>query len=155
MLLALPIAAAVPLMAYLAVEPTLATRSNPLFASPRLEFLLGTVVGIPVVFYATIAGWAIFRRRVRSLVIVAVLTLITSVLFAALWCWIDRKSMPAIENYGAAGWYLIALPGAYATGVLAFIGWGIRVAARLPERFRRRRVVEREPLEAQFPATNL
>ena len=71
-LVALPIAAVVPLMAYLALEPAIATRANPSFASSKLEFLLGTMAGIPAVSYAAIAGWAIVRRRWKALGILAV-----------------------------------------------------------------------------------
>ena len=146
MLVALPIAAVVPLMAYLALEPAIATCANPSFASSRLEFLLGTMAGIPAVSYAAIAGWAIVRRRWKALGILAGLTLITSTLFAAVWIGIDSRLMPAIEQYGTLGWYLIVLPGAYASGLLAVFGWGIRAATRLPQRFRSQRVAERNPL---------
>ena len=49
--------------------------------------------------------------------------------------------MSSIERYGESGWYLVLLPGVLAAGLLALIGWGIRAAMRLPQRFRRNRVV--------------
>ena len=104
------------------------------------------MAGIPAVSYAAIAGWAIVRRRWKTLGILAGLTLITSTLFAAVWIGIDSRSMPAIEHYGTLGWYLIALPGAYASGLLAFLACAIRAAARLPQHFGSQRVAERNPL---------
>ena len=141
-LMALPIAAAVPLMAYLILEPVIAARADSLSVSARLQVVLGTLAGLPVIFLAAIAGWSVVRRSVKPAAALAALTLLASAAIAAGWLWLDRRSMPAIEHYGSAGWYLIGLAGAYVAGLGGLWVWLIRGALRLPPRSRRRDVAE-------------
>jgi hypothetical protein len=143
---ALPVAAAVPLMAYLVLEPMIEARPDSLFASTKLQFILGTLAGIPLIFLAAVAAWALLHRRAKTLAALTALSLAASAVIAAIWLWVDMKSMPAIEQYGPPGWYLIALPGVYASGLIELIKWLIRRAARLPQRVRRRRMGETHQL---------
>ncbi len=141
-LMALPIAAVVPLMAYVVLEPVIAARADSLSISARMQFVVGTLAGIPVIFLAGVAGWSVLGRSVKTAAALAALTLVASAVMAAGWLWFDSRSMPAIEQYGSAGWYLIVLAGAYATGLVALCAWLMRGALRLPRRSRRPSVAE-------------
>jgi hypothetical protein len=54
--------------------------------------------------------------------------------FAALWLWFDWKSMTTIEHHDTAGWYLLALPGAYVAAILSIIAVVIIKACRFVRR---------------------
>ena len=86
-------------------------------------FVLGTLAGLPIIFYAVSVVANLFRRRWKALAWVAGLTAIGSAIIAAAWLWADSRTMPAIEHYGRSGWPLVLVPGAYAVGVLLLIGW--------------------------------
>ena len=120
-LMMLPLAAAIPIMVYLMLEPVLPVGSSPLFGSEKRLFIAGTVAGLPIVVAMVLAARALARGRWRPLATLGVLTLLTSLVIAALWVWFDMKSMSSIERYGRPGWYLIALPGVYATSMLVLI----------------------------------
>ena len=65
-LMSLPIAVAIPLMAFLTLAPWLPVGSESLLASENRVFLTGTVAGVPIVLYV---GWVVagvIRRRWRS-----------------------------------------------------------------------------------------
>ncbi len=130
LLLMLPVAAAVPLSTYLAVEPLLPAKLDPLPPYPRLLFVLATVAGVPAVAWMALAGWSLVRLRWTSLAGLAGLTLLASAAIAAAWMHSDGRSMPAIEHYGRSGWYLVVVPGAYAAGVLIVIARPLRRAYR-------------------------
>ncbi len=66
-LMALPVAAAVPLMALLTVEPIFAARSDPWIASAKLEFAVGTLVSLPILAYAAVACLGLVARRWKGL----------------------------------------------------------------------------------------
>jgi hypothetical protein len=131
-LMALPVAAAVPLSAFLALEPLIPIPTPPtlLPASPMALFALGTVAGVPVVFYVVLAGWSLIRRRWRIPALLASLTVIASVAIAAIWVWVDMRDMPAIEHYSWSGSYLALVPGALVASTLMLIGWAIRGTTR-------------------------
>ena len=128
LVLALPVAAAVPLMVLLAVTPTFEARTNPWVAYARLEFLLATLAGVPFLVYTLAIGLALARGRWKSVAMLAALALVTSLVVAAVWIGYDMRSMPAIERYGSVGWYLVLVPGTFAAGVLVFCGWCVRGA---------------------------
>jgi hypothetical protein len=67
------------------------------------------------------------------------LTLVTLAIVAAVWLAIDRRAMPAIEHYSRSEWYLAAVPGIYAVGLLILVGWIARGAYRSIIRPRYRR----------------
>ena len=137
LLMVLPVAAAVPLCAYLAVEPLMPAQVDPLPPYPKLLFALATIAGLPVVMLAALAGWSLVRLRWKPLVLLAGLTLLASAVIAAAWLRFDSRAMPAIEHYGRSGWYLVVVPGAYAAGVLILIAWPLRRAYRWLKRPRR------------------
>ena len=85
LLMMLPVAAAVPLCAYLAVEPLMPAQVAPLPPYPKLLFALATVAGIPVVMLVSLAGWSLLRLRWNSLVLLVGLTLLASAIIAAAW----------------------------------------------------------------------
>ena len=63
LLMALPVAAAIPLSTVLTLEPLLS--AAPPFSCrfpPRRSFALGTLAGLPVVAYGALIGWAVIRR---------------------------------------------------------------------------------------------
>ncbi len=136
-LMALPVAAAVPLSAYLTIEPFMPAQVAPLPPNPRLLFALATLAGIPILTFAALAAWSALRLRWKPLVLLVVLTAVASAVIAAVWLRIDGRAMPAIEHYGRSGWYLVVGPGAYAAGVLIVIGWMLRSAYRWLRRPRR------------------
>jgi len=136
-LMALPIAAAIPLTAFVAVEPLIPTLPAPYPSSSRMLFTLGTLAGIPIVSLAAMAGWGLVRRRWVSLALLAGLTILASLIIGIGWLWTDFRSMPAIEHYSWSGWYLAVLPGAYAVGVLMLMGWATRGTLRWARRPRR------------------
>ena len=90
LLMMLPVAAAVPLSTYLAVEPLLPAKLDPLPPYPRLLFALATVASIPVVVWMALAGWSLVRLRWKSLARLAGLTLLASAAIAAAWLWLRR-----------------------------------------------------------------
>ncbi len=132
LLMLLPVAAAVPLSALLAVGPVI-----PLPDDTRLSFTLGTLAGLPVLSWAALAGWSLVRLRWRRLAGLIGLTVLASAAIAAAWLWADRRAMPAIEHHGRSGWYLVVVPGAYAAGMLILIAWPMRRAYRWLKRPRR------------------
>ncbi len=126
LLMALPVAAAVPLTAFVVLEPLIPTLPAPYAFSPRVLFTLGTLAGIPIVSFAAFVGWTLIGRRWKRLALLAGLTVLASLATAATWLWLDLRTMPAIEHYSGSGWYLAVLPGAYAVGVLMLVAWAIR-----------------------------
>ncbi len=136
-LMAMPVAAAVPLWVFQAVEPLIPAQVGTTPVSPRIVFALATVAGLPIVLYAATAGWMLVRGRWKPLARMAALTALASAITAAAWLWADSRAMPAIEHYGRTGWYLVIVPGAYAAGVLVLIAWPIRRAYRWLRRPRR------------------
>ena len=131
-LMALPVAAAVPLAAFLALEPLMPipTATSPLPSSPIKLFALGTVVGAPLVFFVMLAGWSLIRRRWRTLSLMTCFAILCSVAIAAIWLRLDMRDMPAIERYSRSGWYASLLPGAFVVGAVTLIGWMIRGMSR-------------------------
>jgi hypothetical protein len=131
-LMALPVAAAVPLTAFLALEPLMPVPKppTPLPSSPMALFALGTLAGVPVVFYVLLGGWSLVRWRWRTLALLAGFTVVVSLAIAAIWLRVDMRDMPAIEHYSRSGWHLTLLPGAAVVGALTLIGWAIRGISR-------------------------
>ena len=70
-LMALPLAAAVPLMLFLAIEPLLPVDSFPLLASEKHLFIAGTVAGLPIVLTIVLAASSLACSRWRSCVALA------------------------------------------------------------------------------------
>ena len=137
LLMMLPVAAAIPLCAYLAVEPLMPAQVDPLPPYPKLLFALATVAGIPVVLLVSLAGWSLLRLRWKSLALLATVTLLVTAAIAAVWLRYDSRAMPSLENYARTGWYLALVPGAYVAGLLILIGWPLRRAYRWLRRPRR------------------
>jgi hypothetical protein len=138
LLMALPVAAAVPLTAFLALEPLIPILPDPFPASAKILFTLGTLVGTPVAAYLIFLGWSLVRRRWRTLALLAGLTVLASLAIGLAWLWVDLRAMPAIERYGWSGWYLAMVPGAYAASLLMLIGWAMRGISRWLGRLGRR-----------------
>ncbi len=122
-LLALPVASAVPLAAVLTLEPLMPAHTGPLPRNPRFLLALGTLAGMPVVIYTGAVIARLVRRRWRSLAWLAVATVAFSAAIAAAWLMLDRRSMAAIEHYDRSSWYLAVVPGAYAVGALIPFVW--------------------------------
>ena len=131
-LMALPVAAAVPLSAFLTLEPLMPipAPTSPLPSSPLALFALGTAAGVPVVFFAVVAGWTLVRRRWRNLGLIVGFTALSSLAIAAICLRLDMRAMPAIEHYNRSGWYFALLAGASVAGALMLIGWPIRAVIR-------------------------
>jgi hypothetical protein len=139
-LMALPVAAAIPLAVFQTRASLLPAQIGTIPASDRLMFILGTLAGLPIVLYAGLAGSILLRRGWPHALALLGLTIVASALIAAVWLGIDSRAMPAIEHYGRSEWYLAAVPGAYAAGVLIPVVWTLRVAYRLLRRPRRAEV---------------
>jgi hypothetical protein len=120
-LMALPIAAAVPLLLFRTMEPLVPVQIGPLAASTRLVFTLGTIAGIPLLtcaFSGFMAVWGLIRSRWKPFVVLVDATVLATVVVAAAWLWIDSRAMPAIEHYERSNWYLAVIPGAYLVGIM-------------------------------------
>ncbi len=124
-LMALPIAAVIPLMGYLTIGPWLPVGSGRLLATEGRVFLAGTLGGVPVVLYVTWLVVGAIRRRWKEVIALVALTGLATLAVAAGWIWLDWKSMAGIEHYGSEGWGLVVMVGAYAASVLWGVGTGI------------------------------
>jgi outer membrane protein assembly factor BamB len=141
-LLVLPVAAAVPLMAYQTVLPWLSTGENRLLSTETRVFLTGTMAGIPVVYFLVVLGGMVMRRRWKLVLVLLGLTLMATLLVAGLWVWVDRRSMAVnMEHYVWEGWERVVMVGAYGAAVL----WGVGRVVLLGYKLVRRRtsVVDR------------
>jgi len=125
-LMALPVAAAVPLIIFRTTESLIPAQIGPLAASTRLLFTLGTIAGIPLLTYSFLAGWSLVRRRWKPLAPLAASTVLATAIVAAAWLWIDSRAMPTIEHYERSNWYLAVIPGAYVIGILLPVGCIVR-----------------------------
>ncbi len=138
LLMAIPVAAAVPLTVYQALQLRMPSQIGTVPVSARRAIILGTLAGLPIVVYAGFAAWSLVRRRWRALAVLVALTVAASAVVGAAWLWLDRRSMPAIEHYDRSTWYLAAVPGVEAVGVLLLVGWPLRRFVRLIRRTRDR-----------------
>ena len=130
-LMALPIAAVIPLMGYLTIGPWLPVGSGRLLATEGRVFLAGTLGGLPVVLYVGWVVMGVIRRRYTDVLALVALTGLATLAVAGGWIWLDWKSMAGIEHYGSEGWWLIVMVGAYAAvlwgvgrGMLGGCRWG-------------------------------
>ena len=131
LVMALPAAAAIPMIVFVTLEPSIPTPPAPFPSSPGLLFLLASLAGVPILAYPALAGWALARRRWRSLSRLACLTALATLAAGAAWLSWDRRTMPPIEHYDWAGWYWAITPGAFVASVLMMVGWSARRAIRL------------------------
>ena len=134
LMMALPVAAAVPLTAFVALEPLIPTLPGPFPSSSRVLFTLGSLAGMPIVSLAAMAGWNLVRWRWRRLALLVALTVLASLSIGLVWLRIDSRTMPAIEHYTWSGWYLAVLLGAYPIGALMLVTWVVRGMLLLPRR---------------------
>ncbi len=120
-LMIVPVVAVVPLMVYLGVAPWLPVGEERWLATEWRVFLVGTLAGLPVV----LAGWwviaAVVRGKWRRVLAMVGLVVVATMLVAGGWIGMDRKAMAGIEYYGAEGWGLVVMAGAY----LAAVIWGV------------------------------
>jgi hypothetical protein len=126
LLMALPIAAAIPLAVFQARDSLLPERIGPIPATARPVFLLGTLAGLPILIYTGSVVSSLFRRRWRHPLERLGLTIVASSIVAAAWIGIDRRAIPPIEHYSRSEWYLVAVPGAYVVGLVILGGWSLR-----------------------------
>jgi hypothetical protein len=99
LLLAVPVAAAIPLTAFVTLEPTLREQSDGLALSPKVQFALGTLAAIPVVLYAATIVISVHRHRWRGVLVLISLAVFIATAVAACWLLFDMQFMPAIEHY--------------------------------------------------------
>jgi hypothetical protein len=104
-LLALPVAAAIPLTAFIMLEPSLPVQFAALAHSPKAQYVVGTLMGIPFLVYAARIVVNILRRRWRRLLVFIALTLLAAAAVAACWVSFDMRTMPAIEHYDWSAWW--------------------------------------------------
>ena len=129
LLMAVPLAAALPLMVFRARETLLPEEIGTLPLSARSVFVLDTLAGLPIVVYAVFVVWSLVRL-LRALGILAAVTIVVSAVIGAAWLWLDRRSMPAIEHYDWSKGHLVVVPGAYAVGVGLLIAWPLPTIIR-------------------------
>jgi hypothetical protein len=137
LLMVLPVAAAIPLAVFQAIEPLLPAEIASRPVSGRTVFVLATLAGVPLATCVAAVVSNVARLRLRRLAVLVALTLATSAIAAAGWVWFDRRTMPAIEHYGRSGWPLAVLLGAYSTGILIVLIWPVRRLYRWLKRPRR------------------
>ena len=116
-LMALPVAAAIPLVVFLTFEPWLPVGAGRLLGSEKRVFLAGTLAGLPVAWCTVWIVARLARLRYKPIAAVAGLTVLASLAIAACWIALDMKSMAAIEHFDWSGWYLVLLPGSYVAAV--------------------------------------
>ncbi len=121
-LMALPIAAVIPLMGYLTIGPWLPVGSGRLLATEGRVFLAGTVGGVPVVLYVTWMVVGAIRRRYTDVLALVALTGLATLAVAGGWIWLDSRSKVGLEHYGWDGWEVVVMVGAYGAAAL----WGAR-----------------------------
>ncbi|MHB1556668.1 MAG: FG-GAP repeat domain-containing protein [Isosphaeraceae bacterium] len=122
LLLALPLAAAVPLFALRAFEPMMPHTIGAVAVSPRRIYLALTMGGAPLVAFAIVAGWSMVRFRWRTLLAMAAVWLVSSAAVEVAWIAYDIRSLPPPGYYDRSGWPLALVPGAGATGIVLIIG---------------------------------
>ncbi len=122
LLMALPVAAAIPLAAFQTREALLPAQVGPWPASSRPLVVLGSLAGLPIVIFAGAAASSLFRRGWRRRLGLLGLTIAASAVVGAAWIGWDPRRMPAIEHYEKADGWLVLLPGMYAAGVLLLLG---------------------------------
>ena len=124
-LLVLPLAVAVPLMSFLTIGPALEVWPQLFLSSEVSVFLVGTVFGVPIVFYVVCVVAMLGRRRWKLALALAAVTVVATLMVAGGWVWVDRKSMVGFDHYRWEGWWLVFLPGAYLGAVVWGVGsWG-------------------------------
>ena len=130
--MALPVACAVPLSAFLALQPVIPVPppQAPLPSSPLPLFVLGTAAGVPIVCFVLLAGVSLFGRRWRILGLLGGLTLVAALVIAGFWLRIDMRNMPAIEHYSWSGWYVPLLLGVMIATICVLTGLAIRRMSR-------------------------
>jgi hypothetical protein len=149
LLMAVPVAVAVPLTVFLAFEDRMPAFRNTLSLAPGPAFLLGTLAGIPAVAFMAMVGWSFVRTRWRVLSRIAGLTVFASVVIGLVWLWTDRRTTSEMEHYQWSDWYLCVVPGGYAVGVVIVIDRAIRTIGRSLRRPDRR--LSRAPFVASEP----
>ena len=132
--MALPLASAVPLMVFLTILPRLPVGKGAFVASEMRVFTVGTLMGLPIALCAVGAGACVLRSRMKPVVTLAGLMVVTTLAVAAGWLLIDVRSMAGIEHYESGGWYLVFLPGAYVAACLWVVGWAILGGYKLVRR---------------------
>jgi hypothetical protein len=139
MLLALPVAVAIPLGAFLTLKRLMpAELPDPSLGYAVGVFTLISLAGVPPLAYLALVGSSLIRRRWRRLAVIVGLTAIMAAVVGTYWLWSDMKTMPPIEYYSWSDWHLLAWPAAYAMGVLVLIVRAVRGASRMIVRLGRR-----------------
>jgi hypothetical protein len=133
LLLALPVAVAIPMAAFLTIIK-LSPAPSVSVGGEVLALVAYTVLGIPVLEYLGGAVLSVVHRRWRRLAILAISIALVSLVIGAFMLWADAQTKASIEHYDWRGWYLAVVPGAYILGLLLVIGRIIGAAARLTVR---------------------
>jgi hypothetical protein len=94
-------------------------------------FALTSLAGLPVLVYLTAAVMTLVRRRWGRLALLIGLTVVVGVMIGLVWLGMDRQSTLALEHYTWSGWYEVAMPAAYVVGLLALVEWLARGLSRL------------------------
>ena len=110
LLMAVPLAAAVPLMVFRARETLLPEEIGTLPLSARSVLRPGHAGGLARSWSARSSPSASLVTsgvgvHLVAAVLAAAVTIVVSALIGAAWLWLDRRSMPAIEHYDWSNWY--------------------------------------------------
>jgi hypothetical protein len=137
-LMALPVAAAVSLSAYVGIEPLLPPPPALANYSTKALFFLGTAVGIPILAYIGLLAACLVRRRIKLLALLVVLTVVAALAIGGAWIAWDARTKPALDEYGWSDWHLVFILGIYAVGTAAVGAVIIRGLTRWAQRLLRR-----------------
>ncbi|MHB1556669.1 MAG: hypothetical protein ACYC61_04205, partial [Isosphaeraceae bacterium] len=136
-LLALPLAAAVPLYALQFFEPLIEAGIGGTMVATGVIYTVATLAGAPLVAFAIATGSSLVRLRWRRLLVLAALLVVCSALVAASWIAYDIRTMPPPAHYDRMGWAFVLLPGVEVAGSIVILGWILRRPMRWLMRSRR------------------
>jgi hypothetical protein len=119
LVLALPAASAVVLTSFVVFRTFFPGAREGYFNGPAVAgiMLVGSVLGLPLLVYATVALTDLARRRWRRLASLVVSTAGVSAVVGGVLIARDRRLMPPLGSFDWSGWYDLLPWGAYLVGV--------------------------------------
>ncbi len=137
LLLALPIAAAVPLSALSFFAPLIDAQIGKTMFAAGVIYIVATLAGATLLAFAGATAWSLIRLRWKRLLAITALLLVSSAAAACVWIAYDIRTMPPPGHYGRSEWALVLVPGVAVAGSLILLGWILRRPMRWLRQLRR------------------